>query len=139
MPQTQARFFDLLNDELQFTSEERNHLEHNGFFVTDRLKFEQFKRAYAYIYWKDWPVLITTDSILHALHQTYDELLKQIEISILTDKLIELLLETRAYLRSHPHTDEWLKPYTSDFDVYLGIPLVLLQSAPYLTDPPVTF
>lgn len=128
MPQAQARYFDLLNDDLHFTPEERTHLEHNGFFVTDRLKFEQFKRAYAYIYWKDWPVLITTDSILHALHQTYDELLKQIEVSILTDKLIELLRETRAYVRSHADKDERLKSYMAELDVYLSAPLVLLQS-----------
>ena len=54
-----VQYFDVINEALQFTPEELALLEKNGFLVSDRLAFEQFKRAYAYIYWKDLPVLIT--------------------------------------------------------------------------------
>src|SRR5689334_22253041 len=91
----EATYFNLIDDTLKFNPEELTLLKRNGFVISDRLKFEQFKRAYAYIYWKDLPVLITTDSILHAIHQTYDKMFQQVESVILTTKLIELLSKTR--------------------------------------------
>src|SRR5262245_57549879 len=95
----EARYFETLNEALNFSPEEIAMMERNGFVVTERLNFKQFKRAYAWIYWKDLPVLVTTDAILHTIHQTYDELLKAVEINILTEKLISLLQNTRNYLR----------------------------------------
>ena len=96
----EATHFQAINQALELTSEELASLEQNGFVVSDRLAFEQFKRAYAYIYWSDLPVLVTTDSILHAIHQTYDRLLMQLEATTLTPQLIEVLSATRDTLRA---------------------------------------
>jgi hypothetical protein len=47
--------------------------------VSERLAFKQFMQAYAGIYWKDLPVLVTTDSLLDAIHRTYDMMLWWVE------------------------------------------------------------
>lgn len=47
--------------------------------MSERLAFKQFMQAYAGIYWKDLPVLVTTDSLLDAIHRTYDMMLWWVE------------------------------------------------------------
>src|SRR5690242_19539859 len=59
-----AQYFDLINTTLGLTAAERAKLQDNGFVVSDRLAVQDFTTAYAYIYWKDLPVLITTDSLM---------------------------------------------------------------------------
>jgi hypothetical protein len=136
-----AQYFEELNNLLEFTADEIAMLERNGFVVLDRLRFKQFKRAYAWIYWKDLPVLVTTDAILHSIHQTYDELLKEVEINILTEKLASLLENTRNYLRGAAianseaeyaayydnRMDERLNTLYADLDLYLTLPILLLK------------
>src|SRR5215467_3430562 len=92
---TRARFFDLTNETVQLTPEELTLLERNGFVVSDRLSFEDFSMAYGYLFWKDLPLLITTDSLLQAMHQSYDDLLEQTEVQVCIPRLIALLTQCR--------------------------------------------
>src|SRR5262245_45934992 len=64
-----AEFFDLINQAIPLHDEELDLLTHNGFVVSERNQWQRFSHAYAWIYWKDLPVLVTTDSILQAVHQ----------------------------------------------------------------------
>src|SRR5262245_56338212 len=73
---TGARFFEEIDRVFAVTLEEREGLRRNGFVVSDRAAFPDFTTAYAYLYWKDLPVLITTDSILHAMHEPYVTLVR---------------------------------------------------------------
>src|SRR5688572_6550014 len=57
-----AQFYDLVNTQLAISEEEYDNLAQNGFVVTDRHNFPTFVEGYAWIYWRDLPVLITTDS-----------------------------------------------------------------------------
>ncbi len=125
-----AQHFDLINSTLNLTADEVDRLQQNRFVVTDRLTFNQFKRAYAWIYWKDLPVLVTTDAILHSIHQTYDEMLKQVEITILTEKLITVLSGALDYLKRnhHPTDNPQLAQLEQDLALYLSLPLSILSS-----------
>jgi hypothetical protein len=124
-----AMYFDLINGQLQLTPQELDMLNRNGFVVSDRLAFERFKTAYAYIYWKDLPVLVTTDSILHAIHQTYDDLLKQLESTLLTSRLSDILQRSLEQLRAERGTvdDPKLARIALDLETYLAVPLALLH------------
>ena len=73
-------YYPLVHDALYLDHAEGVALRQNGFVVSDRLAFRDLATAYAYIYWKDLPVLITTDSLLHALHKTQDELVQRLEV-----------------------------------------------------------
>jgi hypothetical protein len=45
-------------------------------------------------------VLVTTDSILHAMHRTYDDLLMEMEQTFLTDALDEVLSKCHELVES---------------------------------------
>jgi hypothetical protein len=127
---TEAKYFDLINNTFSLSPEELTLLEQNGFFVSDRLAFTDFTTAYAYIYWKDLPVLVTTDSILHAIHQTYDDLLIRVEQEITISKLTTLLDQTRKQIKlaAGLNSDPVLDKLYTDLDVYLTVPLTLLSA-----------
>jgi hypothetical protein len=102
-----------------FTTDELALLQNNGFVVSERLAFKDFSNAYAYVYWKDLPVLITTDSILHAIHKTYDDLLKRLEMSVLAPQMIAFLTKVRQQMRleSRTNTNPALAPLYADLDL----------------------
>jgi hypothetical protein len=129
---TDARYFEEINRTFAFTPDELALLEQNGFLVSDRLAFADFTTAYAYIYWKDLPVLVTTDSILYVVHHVYDELLARLESTVLTSKLSRLLTESLRRLQrdAEANDDARLNALYADLEVYLSIPLALLTGRP---------
>src|SRR6266498_441614 len=48
-----------------------------GFVSIDQNRRHSFASAYFQIYSADLPVLVTTDSIMHALHKSYDDILME--------------------------------------------------------------
>ena len=134
-----AKYFPLVDHTLQLTPAELDRLRANGFVVSDRLAFTDFSTAYAYIYQKDLPVLITTDSLLQAVHQTYDDLLVHLETRVLPDQLTHLLSGARQRLQTDAaaNADPQLAGLYADLDTYLGVPLALLaDDAPPAAWPP---
>ncbi len=126
---TRARYFEQVQQVLHFTPEELDLLAENGFLVTDRLAFEQFKRAYAYIYWKDLPVLITTDSILHAIHFHYNNLFTMAEEAIIRPLLLRVLYQARFELQQQASANQesrFVSIY-EDMDFYLCVAYELLM------------
>jgi hypothetical protein len=122
-----ARYAQEIRQHLNLTTDEMALLQNNGFVVSERLAFKDFSNAYAYIYWKDLPVLITTDSILHAIHKTYDDLLMSLEMEVLGLQMGVFLLKVRQQVRveSRANTNPALAPLYADLDTYLSVPLAL--------------
>ncbi len=125
---TQAEFFDHVNSQFNLTGEEIAMLTQNGFVVTDRLAFTDFTTAYAYLHWKDMPVLITTDAMLQALHETYDDMLQNMEEHIIREKLAGFLISLRHQIEAGRENNDNpdLEPLYEDLYVYLTVPLILL-------------
>lgn len=84
-------YYDTIAKEYALTEQEKQLLELNRFVVTERLSFDCFGAAFHDVYAKDLPVFITTDAVLHALHASYDRILKDLEISILKPNLTAFL------------------------------------------------
>jgi hypothetical protein len=126
----EARYAQEIRHTFNITTDEMALLQNNGFVVSDRLAFKDFSNAYAYIYWKDLPVLITTDSILHAIHKTYDDLLMRLEEKMLAPQLVAFLTKVRQQVRTdaRANTDSALAPLYADLDSYLSVPLALLAA-----------
>ncbi|MBI5930310.1 MAG: DUF3160 domain-containing protein [Chloroflexi bacterium] len=127
-----AQYFDLIDGTFTLSPEEIALLEQNGVVMSDRLVFYSFSTAYAYIYWKDLPVLVTTDSILQAVHETYDDLLQNMERYVLMPRLRILLEQSLIKLRSQAaaNTDSTMTPLYADMDTYFNTALMLLNDAP---------
>ena len=76
----------------------------NGFVSIDHLQRNSFGSAYYQIYSADLPVLITTDSVLNALHNSFDELLQDLETYVISPALADVLSACHESLtKSPPH------------------------------------
>ncbi len=97
----------------------------NGLVISQRRTFPSFAYGYKSIYFADLPVYVSADSILEAVHRTFDSLLKQTEQLVLIGQLASLLDGMRVQLASVTF-DETI---TRDADVYLTVAASLLKGA----------
>lgn len=127
----EADHFALVDNALHLTDAELARLAQNGFVLSERAQWSRFLEAYAWIYWKDLPVLVTTDSILQSVHQSYSDLLSDIETRIVMDELRTLLQATLSQLHgaAQANRDPALAPLYTDLDDYIRVALVLLANS----------
>ena len=80
-------------------------------------------------YGQDLPVLVTTDSILHTVHQSYSALLQSLEMGLIGPMLEELLTQTAQSIASAPTLDQppAVNQAQEDLLVYLRVALALLH------------
>jgi len=123
-------YYDSVIIKYHLTSQELDLLKQNQFVVSERLNFNCFGHAFHDIYIKDLPVFITTDAILHALHASYDQILIDIELSILKSNLATLLNEL---YHSYPQLvnkygkNQALLEVLKDVDLYITMAKSLLD------------
>jgi hypothetical protein len=82
--------------QLKLTQPEVAALESTGFTIVDPGQRLSMGSAYYTIYAQDLPVLITTDSILHAMHRSFDDLLMELEAWALLPAMDAILKRTHA-------------------------------------------
>ncbi|MCP5094814.1 MAG: DUF3160 domain-containing protein, partial [Chloroflexi bacterium] len=126
-----SEYFDLVNDAMGLNEAELAMLAQNGFVITDRLNWNRFVEAYAWIYKNDLPVVVTSDSILHAVHQSYANLLKEIESEVILPELTLMLKATRMQLEDDAKavTDDSLLALYQDVYDYLSVAIVLAEGS----------
>ncbi|MCA9650007.1 MAG: DUF3160 domain-containing protein [Myxococcales bacterium] len=109
--------------------EQREVLADKG-FVALRDRPARFEEGYHEIYYADLPVLITSDSILYALHRSFDAILMDLELVALEPDLRMLLDETHAALGEAVDGGDLpagLAAVADDLDVYLTVARTLLE------------
>ena len=114
---------------LALDAKELGVLSQQGLVISERQRFPSFVYGYEALYAHDLPLFISADSILHAVHRSYDEVLKLVETASLAPELTALLGSMRTAL---PGVDlgglgDRARP---DADLYLAVALALLQGAP---------
>ncbi len=126
-----ALFADSIVKKYSLTEHERSLIEKHGFMVTERKKYPSFGSAYDEIFHNDLPVFVSTDAILHAIHMSYDAILKDVEERIIIAKLDSLLEKLHHQLlplsvkyEAYPAMKQMLR----DADVYFTVPRKLLGS-----------
>jgi hypothetical protein len=126
-----AQFFSAIDSKLHFTGYERYLAGKHGFMVTERLSYPTFQAAYLDAYVKDLPVYISSDAILHALHRSYDNMLKDIELHVLVSTMGTVLDEMHRQVdRVSYHGHELSRKAQDDADVYLAVAKSLLNGKP---------
>jgi hypothetical protein len=96
-----------------------------GFVVSERTRFPSFVDGYKTIYAADLPVYVSADSILNAVHRSYDRILSAIEEGALSVALDQMLAGMRGGLG--PGGKVTLDaPTRADLDVYLAVASALL-------------
>jgi hypothetical protein len=77
---------------------ELEQLGENGFVILRRKQYPSFPYGYFDIYSADLPVYVTADMVLEAVHRSYDNILKAVEVASLAPRLTRLLGAMRARL-----------------------------------------
>ena len=121
-----AQGLDLLDaSPLSLSPDERDRLGARGFVISSRRRYPSFVYGYQTIYTQDLPVYISADSILFAVHKSFDDVLKTIEVQSLVPALDRLLTSMRSALAAGAGND--ISPTARrDADVYLAVAKRLL-------------
>lgn len=72
-----------------------------GMAVAPQAAFPNYFQALDFIHTQDLPLLVTTDALLHTVYLSYDNLLIELEDSLLIPALDRILLDARAYALAH--------------------------------------
>ncbi|MCA9636760.1 MAG: DUF3160 domain-containing protein [Myxococcales bacterium] len=109
-------------------------LAQNGFVAVADPNGQNFAWTYHDLYYNDLPVLITTDSILYALHASFDAILMELEKSVMVDEIDKMLAEMHAQLASDlGGLPAGLEVSARDLDVYLAVGRTLMTGEPAAT------
>jgi hypothetical protein len=127
-------YLDSIAIKYELTEYEKSLIEKNGFMVTERLKTITLGDALRDIFYKDLPLFISTDAILHSLHVSYDKILKDTELGYIIPKLTDILdkLQTQIpTLKTQYASKPGMTKSLEDVDLYIGMANLLLtdQSA----------
>ncbi len=126
-----AVYLDSIALKYQLTEDELALIRQHGFMVTERLGLS-FGKLFLDIYQRDLPVFVSTDAILFALHQSYDNLLKSLEHTVIIPKLRQALQQLHQAM---PEIDSQfgampqMQPSLDDIDVYISVARSLLTGA----------
>jgi len=110
---------------LGLSASEMQVLGKSGFVISNRQRFQTFTHGYTAIYAADLPLFVSADSILYAVHRSYDRILEDVETSVLVPALTSLLNGMRDALAAGaiaPLGTDTAK----DVDLYLAVSLGLL-------------
>ncbi|HEX6276160.1 MAG TPA: DUF3160 domain-containing protein, partial [Polyangiaceae bacterium] len=113
---------------LALTGAELHALSGKGFVISGTRAFPSFAYGYASIYMADLPVYISADSILDAVHRSYDAILKTLEEQRLAGELALLLDGMRVRLGAGVGS-ELAADVRADADTYLAVAASLLAGA----------
>jgi hypothetical protein len=108
---------------------EMDKLKQNGFVISDKKRFPTFVYGYASLYAQDLPLFVSADSVLFAVHRSYDAILKALELTSLIPELSALLDETRTNLSSGGAAALSAEA-RADADLFLAVAKSLLDGAP---------
>jgi hypothetical protein len=128
---TRVKYFDQVSAALQLTAEEQRVYRQHGLVSIDHRRPHSMGSVYHAIYTMDLPVLITTDSILHAMHRSFDSALMALESSLFLP-IVEAALaqssEELARAAAASRAPELRKNF-EDVDLYFTVARNLLAGA----------
>jgi len=128
---TKAKHYDLVSKKMQLTAEEKETFAKHGFVSIDHNRRHTFASAYFQIYTSDLPVFVSSDSVMHALHKSYDEILMQLEMTLFTYTIKDTLEACHVKLAEMAgnNKDATLAQNYADVDLYLTVARNLLAGA----------
>lgn len=126
-----ASGLDLIRPYAGLTEEHDKLLSTNGFVAVDDSPTVTFATTYLDLYFNDLPVLITADSLLYALHKSFDSILKDFELAVLRDEVGKMLDLSHAALGEQlGGLPPEFAATARDLDVYLTVARALLTGDP---------
>ncbi len=104
------------------TNEEIEKIKRDGYFVKQiNNNNNTFAKKYLELYNNNMPVIVTSDSILHAFHKFYDEFLQKIEKENMWNKIIEICKNIHQVTKSIDVNNKYVQNILPLFEVPLCI------------------
>jgi hypothetical protein len=125
-PLAASNFALIQGSALRLEGSELDLLAKNGFVISDKRRYPHFAYGYKAIYSQDLPVFISADSILQGVHQSYDAILKALEIEALHPELEQLLTSMRGRLAL---PGDFSARARQDADLFVTLGLSLLKGS----------
>jgi len=100
-------------------------LKQSGVAIRTRSQFPTFTDGYAAIYAAHLPLFVSADSMMDAIHRSYDSMLEGIETEVLVPTLAAMLTGLQAHLAQSAAAART----KADLDVYLAVAAALLTSS----------
>jgi hypothetical protein len=126
---TQANNYGIIQaSALKLNDAEQGILRDRGFVISRRQGFPTFTWGYSAVYAQDLPVFVSADSILYAVHQSFDAMLAAIEKSTLVGDVQTMLDAMRARLVAGEGGD-FGDQGRRDADLYLAVAESLLAGS----------
>lgn len=122
---TSVRYFREVNRALALNDTELRAYRTNGFVVVDHASEISMGQAYLEIYQADLPVFVSVDSILHALHRSYDQVVQDLEEHALISNF-ETVLATVERQLSQVENYPALRDNLDDLALYTAVARNLL-------------
>jgi len=122
--------FAAVNEKLNLSEEAQEKLKNNSFVVLDYGKKEDMIEVYQSVQFRNIPVFVTSDSLLHIYHIQFDNLLKNIEEE---EFIADTIAMNNAFLRAsigqyESLTDERLKEAARRNVAYFAVARKLSQT-----------
>jgi hypothetical protein len=124
-PLSAAGLDRLTASRLGVSAAEQQALAQDGFVVSARQTFPTFFYGYKAIYADHLPLFVSVDSVIHAVHRSYDVALSSIESSFMITTLNSLLVGMHGDLASGRGGDLPVEA-RADVDLYLTVARQLL-------------
>ena len=123
-----ALYRDSVEMAYALTADEGALLDRHGFVVTERVRPSSFGQGFLDVYTSDLPVFLSTDAVLHAVHMSYDQILKETERAVLIPALGRALdaLHGEVPALAAAYGGDAMAPPVGDLDVYLAVARSLL-------------
>lgn len=110
---------------LALDQDEMAKLGKNGFVISEKKRFPTFVYGYQSVYAQDLPVYVSADSIMYAVHRSYDAILKAVELASLAPDLQDLLTSMQQQL-AKGGAQALGAQARADADLYVAVALSLL-------------
>ena len=114
---------------LRLDAAELDTLSKTGLAISARQSFGTFFMGYTSIYANDLPLFVSGDSVLHAVHRSYDAILQSVENSSLQPGLNKILDGMRSTLPTEAAAGAWPTETVIDVDEYLAVAATLALSS----------
>ncbi|MBT9557717.1 MAG: DUF3160 domain-containing protein [Myxococcales bacterium] len=115
---------------LSLSKEAVAQLEKDGLVIMPQTDRYSMAAALYRIYTADMPLLVTTDSILDAMHRSFDSILTDLEVTVLRAAVKDALFTAQMALPDLARREPSLAVAAQDADLYLSVALNLLESEP---------
>ncbi len=124
---SQCKYFDRIEKGLFLNGLARQMFDRQGLVVVSQKHGMSFGEAYFQIYHDDLPVLITSDSILHVFHRSFDNMLLEMEERVLARSISDLLDSCHDELAKRIKAGVADENAHRDVDLYLTVGRRLLE------------